>query len=346
MRGLLVVVLAAGTLLAEDAERICREALEARGAERRELAEKIVALGAKGVEALKKAGDEATPLLKEVLKRHVEALDRGGDEREAARAALLAAPATAERLLKAAEDKGGEAERLYWLCRYRMSETLRRRTGLTMRDFPKWNWRRKVAAVVRLEKLGGEAAVETIKRVLEEEKQEAVLLAAANALVRVGDLEGLKFLRERGLERFASAPPDRYILLLGQGVKLMDTERYEEALAEFKKILEELPEDFEANYQAAMCHLFLKHHLSALKYFKKCLKLRPNDVIVHYNTACAYALLGDGDAAIEHLKKAVERGYDDAEHMAQDDDLASLREDARFKALLDKLRKHVEGEGR
>jgi hypothetical protein len=41
--------------------------------------------------------------------------------------------------------------------------------------------------------------------------------------------------------------------------------------------------------------------------------------------------------AFEELERALERGYRDAEHLAQDDDLAALRGDARFEDLLRRL---------
>jgi len=53
-----------------------------------------------------------------------------------------------------------------------------------------------------------------------------------------------------------------------------------------------------------------------------------------YNYACAAALGSQSDLALENLQQAVERGFSDASHMAEDDDLKSLRSDPRFTALL------------
>ena len=52
-----------------------------------------------------------------------------------------------------------------------------------------------------------------------------------------------------------------------------------------------------------------------------------------YNLACAHALAGNRDRALEALARAVEAGYDDPRHLRQDDDLRSLRGDARFLAI-------------
>lgn len=50
-----------------------------------------------------------------------------------------------------------------------------------------------------------------------------------------------------------------------------------------------------------------------------------------YNAACCFALLGKKDDAFKHLDLAVERGWRDLDHLESDEDLRSLREDARWK---------------
>ena len=56
-----------------------------------------------------------------------------------------------------------------------------------------------------------------------------------------------------------------------------------------------------------------------------------------FNLACAYGRTGDIENGIVHLTKAVENGWDDPEHFANDGDIASLREDPRFAPLLTKV---------
>lgn len=52
-----------------------------------------------------------------------------------------------------------------------------------------------------------------------------------------------------------------------------------------------------------------------------------------YNLACAYARLGNKDKAFEWLTKAFNAGFPQASLLQTDEDLASLRTDARFKEL-------------
>jgi tetratricopeptide (TPR) repeat protein len=65
-------------------------------------------------------------------------------------------------------------------------------------------------------------------------------------------------------------------------------------------------------------------------------KRRPEDPGVWYNLGCSYALTGRIDEAFSALRRAIELGYDELAWMQKDEDLASLRDDSRFKALLNK----------
>jgi len=59
----------------------------------------------------------------------------------------------------------------------------------------------------------------------------------------------------------------------------------------------------------------------------------PQDPVFPYNAACAAALRGDKTAAFQLLERAVGLGYVNHQHMCEDADLASLRDDDRFLAL-------------
>lgn len=62
-----------------------------------------------------------------------------------------------------------------------------------------------------------------------------------------------------------------------------------------------------------------------------------NEPVVLYNVACFYAMKGDPDRSLELLERAVERGWGDRAWLETDSDLDSLRNDDRFKALLDTI---------
>lgn len=58
-----------------------------------------------------------------------------------------------------------------------------------------------------------------------------------------------------------------------------------------------------------------------------------------YDLACCDALLGKKEAALSDLKRSIDHGFWNADHAEHDDDLASLRGDEAFKALLERMRK-------
>jgi hypothetical protein len=59
-----------------------------------------------------------------------------------------------------------------------------------------------------------------------------------------------------------------------------------------------------------------------------------------YNLACALAREGRSDDALAALKYAEGRGFSDADHALQDDDLASLRASPAFQAIVAAMRAH------
>lgn len=59
--------------------------------------------------------------------------------------------------------------------------------------------------------------------------------------------------------------------------------------------------------------------------------------VVLYNLACAYARAGQAEPALDRLGQAISAGFGPRATVEEDDDLASLRTDPRFAALLDKI---------
>ncbi|MCU0254926.1 MAG: serine/threonine-protein kinase [Acidobacteria bacterium] len=76
-------------------------------------------------------------------------------------------------------------------------------------------------------------------------------------------------------------------------------------------------------------------HLEALEIRTRVLGPTHRDTLISsYNLACWTALQGKRTEALDHLARAIEGGYPEADSMAQDPDLAPLRDDPRFEALL------------
>lgn len=69
----------------------------------------------------------------------------------------------------------------------------------------------------------------------------------------------------------------------------------------------------------------------------KLVRMQPSEAVCHYNLACSHSLLGHLDLAFSALKRAIQLGYDNLEHMAQDRDLDNLKREQRFKEVMKML---------
>lgn len=115
--------------------------------------------------------------------------------------------------------------------------------------------------------------------------------------------------------------------------------RWQDAAAGFRKLTEVAPKNGRAWHMlgyslhaAGKLDAALEAHLKAVEFSE----FAP---IATYNVACVHALKGETDAAFAWLDKAVERGFNNPDQLAIDTDMDSLREDARFKQLVQSLRK-------
>jgi len=77
-----------------------------------------------------------------------------------------------------------------------------------------------------------------------------------------------------------------------------------------------------------------KDYRSALKELEHALALDPRNVGVLYNAACMHSLLGEKSQALAQLKRAVKAGWRNSDGMEKDADLASVRGEAEYKAIL------------
>ena len=67
-------------------------------------------------------------------------------------------------------------------------------------------------------------------------------------------------------------------------------------------------------------------------------RLCPSDPDVWYNLGCSLALLQRNPDAFQALERAVSLGYDDADWMGRDKDLAGLQDDPKFQGLLARVK--------
>lgn len=109
------------------------------------------------------------------------------------------------------------------------------------------------------------------------------------------------------------------------------------AIAASERYLELNPDDVRAHYMRAGAYAELGESEPAMRSVEAAIALAPEDSSVLYNAACMYGLLGRGDRALELLERAMETGTLHRDWVERDPDLALLRDEPRFRALLDRL---------
>ena len=105
----------------------------------------------------------------------------------------------------------------------------------------------------------------------------------------------------------------------------------------FEGVVKAMPDSVECLTFLGHAHTVLGRYHEGLQIDRRLARLRPRDPLVHYNLACSHALLEDTDAAIRSLRRAVNLGYCEVDHMKADDDLASIRGDDRYEALVQRM---------
>lgn len=75
-------------------------------------------------------------------------------------------------------------------------------------------------------------------------------------------------------------------------------------------------------------------HAAAAAVLGVAVDIHPDRANPWYNLGCSHARAGNRRAALDALEKAISLGFNDAEHLAADEDLVSLREEKRFQELV------------
>jgi adenylate cyclase len=97
------------------------------------------------------------------------------------------------------------------------------------------------------------------------------------------------------------------------------------------------PDDARARYMGAANFAAMGDKAKAIEWANLALQSSEDEPMVFYNAACTFAVLEEHERAIDLLERAVRLGWGDRAWMANDSDLASLRDKPRFQALLSNL---------
>lgn len=122
--------------------------------------------------------------------------------------------------------------------------------------------------------------------------------------------------------------------------------RWAEAAAAYRARVAERPDDGRAWHHLGYA-LHVQGELdAAIEAHRRASEFPAQRAPSLYNLACANALKGDADAAVQALDGALAAGFRDANLLATDTDLTSVRSDPRFAALLARARGEPGGQHR
>ncbi len=151
---------------------------------------------------------------------------------------------------------------------------------------------------------------------------------------------------EKSAEMFLKASEVRLedfqsLLLLAQSYRILEDDRYKEALKvgleRVRKHLELNPTDRRALSLGSASLIESGEKEEALRWINKAIALYPEDGATIFNGACVFAKAGHKEKAINLLQIAVDNGFGNKEWIEQDRDYDSLRNEPQFKALIKKL---------
>ena len=153
---------------------------------------------------------------------------------------------------------------------------------------------------------------------------------------------------ERAVEQFRAAArcaPEEYTPLGMLSFALQKLGRSEEersvrndALRLIERHLVSFPDDEAALGRGAIMAAWLGQKSRALDFVDRAVRARPDGHIGLYNAACTCAILGERDRALELLDRAVRNGRGSQAWIENDEDLAGLRGDPRFAAIIERVR--------
>jgi serine/threonine protein kinase/Flp pilus assembly protein TadD len=143
------------------------------------------------------------------------------------------------------------------------------------------------------------------------------------------------------LERAALLRPEDYQTAGFLGQALTALGKHEEVAASYRRQvklidvhLELNPDDPRASILGAVANAIIRDKERAVAFAKQAMQVDPEDPMLLYNVACTYAQLGMPEQSLDALERSVEKGWGDKNWIEHDSDLDPIREDARYKAIV------------
>ena len=117
--------------------------------------------------------------------------------------------------------------------------------------------------------------------------------------------------------------------------------RKDAATADYRKVIEILQEHDATDITMAYAYQSLGDQEQALATIAKCIEGTPDSAELYYNISGVYGRMGKTEQALDNLRIALEKGYKDLIYIENDTDLAALRDNPQYKALVQQYKEKL-----
>lgn len=117
--------------------------------------------------------------------------------------------------------------------------------------------------------------------------------------------------------------------------------RKDAATADYRKVIEILQEHDATDITMAYAYQSLGEQEQALATIAKCIEEDPDSAELYYSISGVYGRMGKTEQALDNLRIAFEKGYNSFSFIEQDDDLAVLRDNPQYKALIQQYKEKI-----
>lgn len=136
-------------------------------------------------------------------------------------------------------------------------------------------------------------------------------------------------------DKSIESKPDFQEAWHNRGLLLDNLGHHEEALKSHDMALKLKPDDYETFYNRGISLHKLERYEQEIASYDKAIELKPDYANAWFNKACVYGFKGDADQTIENLAKAIELDPKNRENAKNESDFDLVRNDERFKQLLE-----------
>ena len=117
--------------------------------------------------------------------------------------------------------------------------------------------------------------------------------------------------------------------------------RKDAATADYRKVIEILQEQDATDMTMAYAYQSLGEQEQALATIAKCIEGAPDNAELYYSISGVYGRMGKTEQALDNLRIALEKGYKDLIYIEDDTDLAALRDNPQYKALIQQYKEKL-----